>query len=198
MLVDAPALPGQARDQGLLMVPLGDVVLPTGRLVGCDPLVATGSVEPFTVTVAPGRYPLRSWVAVAQVDGVEVGRRPAALQLTIREGPVFRWEPALLPGQEAAALGADEVFVHSVDTGLSTLADEAALTGLAGWDYARVEAAFVPARAGTAAGALGAVTDLPTGANVTAVSVSNGTYPTFVGYTNTEGEVACLVTTFLI
>jgi hypothetical protein len=194
MLVDAPTLPGQARDQALRMVPLGDVVLPTGRVVGCDPLAATGSIEPFTVTVAPGRYPLRSWVSVAHVDGVEVGRRTAALQLTIREGPVSRWEPALLPGQEAASLGADEVFVHSVDTGLSTLADEVALTGLARWDYARVEASFVPTRAGMAAGA---VTDLATGANVTAVSVDTGTYPTFIGYTGAEG-VACLITAFLL
>ena len=45
--------------------PVGDVVLPTGRVVGCDP-VACPEDEPFTVGVAPGRYPARAWVAVVR------------------------------------------------------------------------------------------------------------------------------------
>jgi len=51
-------------DYELTMVPLGDVTLPTGRVVACDPLVDTGETPPFTVTVPPGRYPLRAWIAI--------------------------------------------------------------------------------------------------------------------------------------
>lgn len=184
------------RDYVMTMVPVGDVVLPTGRVVGCDPLVSAGIAEPFTVTVAPGRFGLRGWVAVGQVDGVEVDRRTAALQLVVRDEPVARWEPALLPGQRVTALDEDEFFVHPVDTGASTLADEVALAGLARWDYEQVEAAFVPVLPPAAPGALGAVTDATTGANVIAVSAGDGSYPTFVGYT-AAGDVACFVTTFL-
>ena len=41
---------------------LGPVVLPTGRIVGCDPLVANAT--PFVDEVAPGRHQLRVWVAI--------------------------------------------------------------------------------------------------------------------------------------
>jgi hypothetical protein len=209
MVLDIDAMLGRAltegaehsragRDYVMTMVPVGDIVLPTGRVVGCDPLVSAGAAEPFTVTVAPGRFGLRGWVAVEHVDGVEVEveRRTAALQLVVRGGPVARWEPALLPGQEVAALDEDEFFVHPVDTGASTLADEVALAGLARWDYEQVEAVFVPVRMPAAPGALGAVTDDATGANVIAVSAGDGSYPTFVGYT-AAGGVASFVTTFL-
>jgi hypothetical protein len=185
------------RDYVMTMVPVGDVVLPTGRVVGCDPLVSAGSAEPFTVTVAPGRFPLRGWVAVEHVQGAEVDRHTAALQLVVHDEPIARWEPALLPGQEVAALDEDEFFVHPVDAGASTLADEVALAALAGWEYERVEAAFVPPRMPAAPGALCAVTDEATGANVIAVSAGDGSYPTFVGYT-AGGEVAAFVTAFLV
>ena len=48
---------------------LGPVVLPSGKVVGCDPLVA--HAKPFADAVAPGRYPLRAWVAVLHADGGE-------------------------------------------------------------------------------------------------------------------------------
>ncbi|MEV6595925.1 DUF4241 domain-containing protein [Actinoplanes sp. NPDC051346] len=51
-------------DYRLTSIPLGEVTLPTGRVVACDPLVLPGAAPPFTVTVAPGRYRLRAWVAV--------------------------------------------------------------------------------------------------------------------------------------
>jgi hypothetical protein len=38
---------------------LGPVVLPTGEIVACDPLVPHTTA--FAETVAPGRYPLRAW-----------------------------------------------------------------------------------------------------------------------------------------
>jgi hypothetical protein len=42
----------------------GEVTLPTGQLVGCDPLVYLGDAPPFTVAAHPDRYPLRTWVDV--------------------------------------------------------------------------------------------------------------------------------------
>lgn len=208
MVLDIDAMLGRAltegaehahghRDYVVQAVPVGDVVLPTGRVVGCDPLFVAGAAEPFTVTVAPGRFALRGWVAVEHVDGTEIDRRTAALQLIIRDEPVARWEPALLPGQEVTALDENEFFAHPVDTRTSTLADETALTGLTKWNYERVEAVFVPFQTPTAPAALGAVTDTATGANVIAVSADNGSYPTFIGYTAAE-EVACFVTAFLL
>jgi hypothetical protein len=46
---------------------LGPVVLPTGKVVGCDPLVPQAT--PFVDVVAPGRYHLRASVAVLSKGG---------------------------------------------------------------------------------------------------------------------------------
>ncbi|WUJ20442.1 DUF4241 domain-containing protein [Micromonospora sp. NBC_00389] len=64
---------------------LGPVVLPTGKIVGCDPLVA--HTTPFVDSVAPGRYPLWAWVAGLDADGGEWQRRITALQLTVDDSP---------------------------------------------------------------------------------------------------------------
>lgn len=86
---------------------LGPVVLPSGKVVGCDPLVA--HVTPFVDSVAPGRYPLRAWVAMLHADGGEGQRRITALQLTVVDEPIAAWSMALLPGQDVTSLG-DEDF----------------------------------------------------------------------------------------
>lgn len=181
--------------------PAGDVVLPTGQVVGCDPL-AFPDPDPFTVTVEPGTYPLRAWVAVLQADGAEWDRTVAALQLAIRDEPAVRWEPALVKGQDTAELEDDAFFGYPVDAGTGTLADVAAITALAAWDYEQVEAAFIPDEAPDApvpGGIFPAVTDQASGANVIVVTSGqgDGAYPTFIGYTE-SGEVASFVTDFLV
>ncbi|MEV4707412.1 DUF4241 domain-containing protein [Actinoplanes sp. NPDC049316] len=200
-------------DYELTVVPLGDVTLPTGRVVACDPLVRTGETQPFTVGVTPGRYALRAWVAVAYLplrgltpalvpasslrNRLEADRRTAALQLVIRDEPVASWEPALVAGP--AEVDEDGFTIHPVDTGLATLADERALQSLSTWDYEEVEAVFVPSLPPEAPGRLGAVTDPASGANVVAVSpgCGDGAYASFVGRTAT-GEVAAFVTDFRV
>ena len=207
-------------DYDLTMVPIGDVTLPTGHVVACDPLVGTGETQPFTVSVPPGSYPLRAGIAVAYLSTrtltpaalraavptasepplshrVEAERRTTCLQLVIRDEPVRDWEPALVP--DPPFRDEDGFAAYPVDTGIATLADERALKALSTWDYAAVEAAFVPSCPPEAPGALGAVTDPPTGANVLAVTpgCGDGAYATFIGRT-ADGEVACFVTDFRV
>lgn len=181
--------------------PAGDVTLPTGQVVGCDPLVFAES-DPYTVTVPPGTYPLRAWVAVLQQNGDEWRRYVAALQLAVRDEPAVRWEPALVKGDDVNDLEDDAFFGYPVDSGTGTLADAAALDALGGWDYERIEAAFIPdetPQAPVPGGVYPAVTDEKTGANVIVVSsgLGDGAYPTFIGYT-ASGEVASFVTDFLV
>jgi Protein of unknown function (DUF4241) len=120
------------------------VVLPTGRVVGCDPFVA--QAVPFVDAVTPGRYQLRAWVAVLSKDGAESQRRIAALQLVVLDEPVADRTMALHLGQEVACLGDDEYFGYGVDTGTGTLADQVAIEALNQWDYEQVEDAFIPAQ----------------------------------------------------
>ena len=75
---------------------LGPVVLPTGKVVACDPFVP--HTTPFVDAVTPGRYQLRAWVAVLHKDGSEWQRRITALQLVITDEPAASWTMALLPG----------------------------------------------------------------------------------------------------
>jgi hypothetical protein len=181
--------------------PAGDVVLPTGQVVACDPLTFP-EPEPFTVTVPPGTYPLRAWVAVLQQGDVEWRRYVAALQLVIRDEPVARWAPAVVAEQDVSELDEDGYFGFPVDAGAASLADVAAIAGIAEWEYEQVEAAFIPderPEAPVPGGVLSAVTDAQTGANVVTVisGLGDGLYPTFTGYT-ASGEVAALVADFLV
>lgn len=75
---------------------LGPVVLPTGKVVACDPFIPR--TTPFVDAVTPGRYQLRAWVAVLHKDGSEWQRRITALQLVITDEPAASWTMALLPG----------------------------------------------------------------------------------------------------
>jgi hypothetical protein len=181
---------------------VAEVTLPTGQVVGCDPLAGADDAEPFLVSVPAGVYALRAWVAVLHKDGAEWQRRVAALQLVIRDEPAARWVPALLAGQDPSALGSGSFFGYAVDAGTGTLADTAAVRALAAWDHDRIEEVYIRARyplAPIPGGVISAVTDERTGANVVAVSSGwgDGNYPTFIGYT-AEGDVGSFVTDFLV
>jgi hypothetical protein len=179
---------------------VGEVTIPTGQVVGCDPLVYSGDAPSFTVTVPPGRYRLRAWVAVLYRGDAEWQRRVAALELIVKGEPATRWQPALVEGQDLSALGDDEYFGYVVDAGTGTLADLAAVRALAAWDYQRLEGVYIarlPER--PVPGAVAAVTDEQSGANVIIVTSGwgDGQYPTFIGYT-AAGDISTLVTDFLV
>ncbi|WP_067502990.1 DUF4241 domain-containing protein [Actinoplanes sp. TFC3] len=184
----------------LTMVPAGEVTLPTGRVVACDPLVHTGSAPPFTVAVSPGRYRLRAWVAIATAGGLEIERRTAALQLVVRDEPAAAWEPARMSDAgPPAVLDEDGFAAYPADSGTGTLADERALAGLARWPYERLESTYLADQSAAAPAVVDAVTDDDTGANVVAVQTGwhDGGYATFVGRT-AGGAVASFVTDFRV
>jgi hypothetical protein len=177
---------------------LGPVVLPSGKVVACDPLVA--HTTPFVDTVAPGRYPLRAWVAVLHKDGSEWQRRINALQLVVDE-PVVSWSLALVPGQDVASLGDEDFFGYAVDAGTGTLADQVAIEALNEWDYERVDEVFIPAQVpdDPIDAVIAATVEERTGANVYVVGSGwgDGIYATYVGRT-ADGRVASFVTDFRV
>jgi len=178
---------------------LGPVVLPTGKVVGCDPLVPQAT--PFVDVVAPGRYRLRASVAVLSKDGLESQRRIAALHLVVADEPVADWTMALLPGQDVAALGDDDFFGYGVDAGTGTLADQVAIEALSQWDYEQIEEAFIPAQipADPIEAVIAAVVDERTAANVYVVGSGwgDGVYATYVGRTE-DGRITGFVTDFRV
>ncbi|MET7371350.1 DUF4241 domain-containing protein [Micromonospora arida] len=180
--------------------PVDDIVLPTGQVVGCDPLVCP-EAEPFTVTVPPGRYAARAWVAVVLREDAEVDRRAAALELVVSAEPTIRWEPAVAGDQDVATLGADDYFGYGVDAGVGTLADPTALAVLESWDSDRVEEVFIPAElpSSPVPGLISAVLDEASGANVVTVSTGwgDGCYGTWIGRA-ADGRVTSFVTDFMV
>jgi uncharacterized protein DUF4241 len=182
--------------------PAGEVHLPTGQVVACDPLVFADGAAPFMVTVRAGTYPLYVWVAVLYRDSVEEQRRVAALQLVVSDGTPARYQMATTAGQDLPELGEDSYFGFPVDAGTATLADLTAVRALAEWDYERLDDAYIPAQSPLApvpGGIYTAVTDEVTGTNVTVVASGwgDGLYPTFIGYAS-SGEVASFTTDFMV
>ncbi|MFG2047543.1 DUF4241 domain-containing protein [Micromonospora sp. NPDC048935] len=180
--------------------PVGDVVLPTGQVVGCDPLVCP-EAEPFTVTVPPGRYAARAWVAVVLREDAEVDRRVAALELVVSAEPTTHWELAVAGDQDVATLGADDYFGYGVDAGAGTLADPTALAALEGWDEDRIEEVFNPVELpmSPVRGLITAVLDEASGANIVTVATGwgDGCYGTWIGRA-ADGRVTSFVTDFMV
>jgi hypothetical protein len=178
---------------------LGPVVLPTGKVVGCDPLAP--HTTPFVDAVVPGRYQLRAWVAVLHKDGSESQRRITALQMVVVDEPAVSWTMALLPGQDVASLGDEEFFGYRVDAGTGTLADQAAIEALSEWNYEQVDAVFIPAQipADPIDAVIGAVVEDRTAANVYVVGSGwgDGLYATYVGRTE-DGRITSFVTDFRV
>ena len=175
------------------------MVLPTGKVVGCDPLVP--HTTPFVDAVTPGRYPLRAWVAVLHKDGSECGRRIAALQLVVADEPAAFWAMALLPDQDVASLGDEDFFGYGVGAGTGTLADQVAIEALSEWGYERVDEVFIPAQIpdDPIEAVIAAIVEERTAANVYVVGSGwgDGVYATYVGRTG-DGQIASFVTDFRV
>ncbi len=101
---------------------LGELVLSTGHVVACDPLVFPDS-RPFQETLPPGRYPL-----IASIASHDQCISYAFLLLDAQQ-PV-RWEIATLAGQNSRSLKDDQIFGYPVDAGTACFMDVDAATGL--------------------------------------------------------------------
>lgn len=97
---------------------LAALVVPSGRIVACDPATSPGS-EAFTVAIPPGRHALT--LSVAHFEDED--QRVAGALLTLTEREVVSWEMALLPGEELSELKEDEVFGYPVESAVGCLMD---------------------------------------------------------------------------
>jgi Protein of unknown function (DUF4241) len=107
----------------------GWLELPTGRLVGCDPYEipeTPDEITPYTIELPPGRYEVTLNVACWPDQD-----RVAAARLQVRDEPVASWELALRPGEDPAALAADECYGIDVEVGSACFVDAAAIPELA-------------------------------------------------------------------
>jgi hypothetical protein len=198
---------GGGEQQIVTVQQVGELALPTGRLVAADPFVLwPEDAEAFSETVDPGTYPVTvsqvSWVDSDGFPDLRQGYRIAAVKVTVRDEPAYSWRPAVVPGEHVPMLPVMPEFGYEVKSSTGAFFDLAAapaLDRLAG-DDAVGNCALIDAL-GAAGGGRGPanVTDPESGLNVVAFSTGggDGVYPTWVGR-NTAGDPVAFVTDFLM
>jgi hypothetical protein len=177
---------------------IGQLRLPTGRVVVCEPEQRARLPEPLERPLSPGGYPVR--ISIAHFPNGD--QRIALAVLQLKPAAPVRFEIATTAGQDVATLNNDEVFGHGVDSGTSSFMDVEAARALkerydlddAYWNHFWEEKkkSYVPTRDWA-----NIVLDENTGLNVVAFSSGwgDGFYASYWGYDH-RGELVCLITDF--
>lgn len=104
------------------VVPMGRLLLPSGKVVASDPLyhLEFGNLPPFSRRAPRGSFPAE--LAVAR----DAGGEPlyAAARVLFSDARTVRYQLALRPGEQPAQLEADEIFGLPVESGLACFCDE--------------------------------------------------------------------------
>ena len=170
---------------------VGMLRMPSGGLVACDPSwmhpdrrMHAVTYQPFTATVAPGKYPV-----LLSVFRWIVGNGPveAAAKVIVRNEPVVSWEMGLRPEEDLRTLADGEFFGFGVDAAVGCFFDAIAASAMARlarditFAYPRTE--WTEERS-----------DPESGANLIAFHTGwgDGSYPTWVGRA-ASGDVVCFI-----
>jgi len=105
----------------LVEIHIGDVNLPTGRIIAADAFSTDGQPA-FARTVEPDKYPV--FIHMAKMD--ELHHRVAYAKIRFRPEKATRWILALtedLTEEELNDLGEDEFYGFPVDTGIACFLD---------------------------------------------------------------------------
>ncbi|WP_192181723.1 DUF4241 domain-containing protein [Mesorhizobium amorphae] len=105
-------------ERQIAVTAIGELELPTGEIIACDPLVSDLKTPALSRKVKPGRYP----VSLLEAQG-----RVAVAVLRFSAGTPVRWELATVPGQDVSTLKDDEIFGYPVDAGLGSFMDKTAM-----------------------------------------------------------------------
>jgi hypothetical protein len=183
---------------GLRQHRAGDLIVPSGHLVACDPgFPDAASLQPLTPPLLPGRYPVLLGIA----QGADGDLRVAYALLQVSAQPPVRWVPAgranTPPGEAAPAS-------YTVESGLGCFMDVQAARVLvqrlrADPEYNVRIAEAVDAHFVDTWGCATLSLTPQTRANLIAFSsgAGEGVYATYVGYDAAE-RVSCLVTDFAL
>ncbi|WP_405379092.1 DUF4241 domain-containing protein [Nonlabens sp. Asnod3-A02] len=101
------------------IVEIGNLNLPTGKIVACDGLISSNS-SPFIKTVKPGRYPVKIYVAKTK----QSGDRNAIVQIKFSHKKAIKWVMALTENENINEFKDKyDYFGFPVDSGLGGLFD---------------------------------------------------------------------------
>lgn len=114
-------LTAQMGAQELVEIHIGDVNLPTGRIIAADPFF-TEEQQPFARTVEPDKYPV--YIYVTEMD--QAHHRIAYAKIKFRPEEATRHILAVtedLTTEELNELGEEEFFGFAVESGLACFLD---------------------------------------------------------------------------
>lgn len=115
-------LDDEMSSQELIEIHVGDVNLPTGKIIIADPFFSMEQ-HPFTRAVEPDKYPV--FIYMAEID--ELHHRIAYAKIKFRPEEPARWVLAItddLTDEELKDLGEDEFYGFPVESGLACFLDE--------------------------------------------------------------------------
>lgn len=104
-------------DLSIAEQPLGDIFLPTGKIVANDPLCLF-ETEPFTESVVPGTYPVKLYILQINDD-----KRVAFAEITFSNETPESFQLAVTKKQNIKDLTSDEFFGYGVDSGTGCFMD---------------------------------------------------------------------------
>ena len=170
----------------------GSLLLPTGRIVACDPSVISGEEEAFVRTVAPGSYP----VSLVLATDTEQARVAAAI-LRFSDASPVSWERARTVEDDDL-----EMTGYGVDSATGCFLDSSALAIVATeleptaqWEQ-RIEEALEAAPDDDWFSANIPVSQAPpTNAIAFSSGFGDGLYASWFGL-DADGNTVCLLTDF--
>jgi len=169
---------------------IADLVLPTGRLVGCDPLTYPES-EPFEIEVPVGGHAVHAIIA-----HMRDRRELAYISVEFAAESANRWQVVHVDGEERPSWQEARTVGFPVESGVGALMDEttanfvldALLTDEGEEEFTRtLHRGLSRARRGGGFGAGEVSFGLPDGANAVVFDVDDGLYTTYLG-SNPSGE----------
>jgi hypothetical protein len=184
-------------------VEIGPLVLPSGKLVACDPsnLRWESDTVPFARTAPPGMHPVI--LSLAEVgEESAVYEQVACAMVRFASAKPAAWQMAVWPGQDASTLPVGKFFGYGVDGGMGCFIDDYSVRALSKVEaedfyhqriidemYKRDEYRYWA----------NIVIDQKTGGNLVVFSsgYGDGAYTSYWGV-GAAGELCCLVTDFAI
>lgn len=183
-------------DVRLAVVPVGELVLGSGAVVACDPIVFAFGFAALDVTLSPGRYPVA--LSIAHFENGD--QRVAFARIVAGEGVPVTWEMVTIGSFDMNSLDPDEIVGYPVDSGTGCFADPEALeafgraidadSGYLDTLIAALEKSYIDTWSWVN-------WVLPSGHNLVAFSSGggDGVYATYAGR-DSSGQLVALVTDF--
>jgi hypothetical protein len=97
---------------------VGDLFLPTGQLVACDPFVSP-DMEPFSLPFPRGTFPI-----VLSVAQIATDQRIAYATVRFKQSTPVAWDMLTVGNQDTSKLKEGEFFGYPVDAGTGCFMDQ--------------------------------------------------------------------------